>query len=178
MRAFFGALALALTGAAPAAAYTIEGGTFTLKPVVGAAVNVLRLDVATRETPPAALIAGLDLDYSLDGPWNLAITLRPEFSAGYIDGELGLGVKYRFTQLDAPFIPYLAAVATTSVGGPLGYGDVHFNLGARVSGGVDYFVIHDLAVGLEIGAEAGGVLTPIGAAEMTMSVLAGLTWKL
>jgi hypothetical protein len=177
LRNVFAAIVV-VTAASSAHAYSVEAGNLLVRPVVGAGVNMLRLDVATRATPAAGMIVGIDIDYSFDGPLSLALAVRPTLSPGFIDGELGVGLKYRVTQLEAPFIPYGAALVTGSVGGPLGYGDVHVSAGLRVAGGVDYFVMNNLAVGLEIGVEGSGLFVPLPAYEMTTSVLAGLTWKI
>jgi len=169
--------ALIASFAGEARAYSVEGGNLLVRPLAGVALNVLRLDVATRATPPAGMLTGVDVDYSLDGAWNLAFAYRPALSPGFVDHGVGLGVKYRVVQLEAPFIPYVAGLASTSFGAPLGYGDLHVRLGARAAGGIDYFVLRNLALGLELGAELGGLVTPLPQLELTTTVLAGLTWK-
>lgn len=175
--AFVAALSVGLF-AAPASAYSVQGGDVLVRPVVGASVNVLRLDVATRETPPFGMLLGVDVDYSFTGDWNVTAGLRPVLAPGFLDTGLLLGAKYRWVQLQAPFIPYASAALSTALGFPLGYGDVHVNAGGRVAVGVDYFVLRDLAVGLEVGAEASGLFTPIGALEVTTDALIGLTWRI
>ena len=161
----------------PAAAYTVKGGDLLVRPVFGAQVNVLRFPAATRATPQGGMIMGVDVDYSFDGPLNLTATLRPVVSPSYVAGDLGVGVKYRIVQLGAPFIPYGSLLATTVLGGPLGAGDVHFNLGGRVAGGVDYFVMRNLAVGVEMGLEVTALLTPVLQPEASTEILAGVTWR-
>jgi hypothetical protein len=168
---------LALAGATPAAAYTVEGGDVLVKGVVGASVNVARLDVATKATPPGGMLLGADIDWSFDGSWSLATSLRPVLSPGFVDGSVGVGARYRVLQLDAPFIPFAVAQVTTAVGGPLGYGDVHWNVGARVGGGVDYWVMRDLAVGVEISTEASALVVPLPAFEWSTDALVGVTWR-
>jgi hypothetical protein len=168
----------AMGGAAPAHAYTVKGGDVLVKGTTGASVNVARLDVATKATPPAGLSLGADVDWSFDGSWSLALSLRPVLSPGFVDGNVGLGARYRLLQLDAPFIPFAVAQVTTAVGGPMGYGDVHVNVGARVGGGVDYWVMRDLAVGVEIGTDASALLTPLVAPEWSTDALVGVTWRL
>ena len=165
-------------GALPAGAYTVRTGDMLVRGVVGASVNVLRLDVATRATPPGGMLIGVDFDYSIDGAWSVASSLRPVLSPGFVDANLGIGAKYRVIQLDAPFIPFATAQVTTALGGPLGYGDVHFNLGGRVGAGIDYFVMRNLALGIEISTELSGLLTPLPAAEWSTDALVGVTWRL
>ena len=107
-----------------------------------------------------------------------ATSLRPTLSPGFVDTNVGVGAKYRVLALDAPFIPFAMAQVTTALGGPLGYGDVHWNVGARLGGGVDYFVMRDLAVGVEIGSEFSVLAVPLLAPEWTTEVLLGVTWRL
>lgn len=158
-------------------AYTVNPGDLLIRGVTGASINVARLDVATRATPPGGLVLGVDLDWSVDGPWAVAASLRPVLSPGYLDANLGIGAKYRVLQLAAPFIPFVTGQVTTAVGGPLGYGDVHFNLGGRVGAGIDYFVMRDLALGIEVSTEVSGLLTPLNALEWSTDALAGVTWR-
>ncbi len=163
--------------ASDAGAYTVTAGDVLIRGVTGASVNVARLEVATKATPPAGLLLGADIDWSFDGPWAATASVRPVFAPGFVDVGIGVGARYRFLQLEAPFIPWASATLTTAVGGPLGYGDVHFNLGARVGGGIDYFVMRDLAVGVEIGTEVSALLTPLPAPEWTTEALVGVTWR-
>lgn len=166
-----------LVGAAPAAAYSVEGGNLLMRPVVGASLNVLRLDVATRATPPGGMLMGVDLDYSFDGPWNLTATFRPVLSPGFVDANVGVGVKYRLTQLGAPFIPYASGMLLTAVGAPFRFGAPHVNVGARAAAGVDYFVMRNLALGVEMAIDASLLAYPLLFVESSAEILAGLTWR-
>ena len=159
--------------ATSASAYTVKPGDLLIK-----GVNVARFNVATKATPPAGLLLGADLDWSFDGNWSLAASVRPVLSPGFIDGNVGLGARYRVLQLDAPLIPWVLAQLVTAVGGPLGYGDLHVNLGARLGGGVDYFVMRNLAVGIEVATECSALLTPLLGAEASTEVLLGVSWRL
>ena len=169
---------VAFFGSTPASAYTVRPGDLLIKGVAGASVNVARLNVATKATPPAGMLLGADLDWSFDGNWSLMASLRPTLSPGFIDGNIGVGARYRLLQLDAPLIPWAGAQAITAIGGPLGYGDLHWNFGARVCGGVDYFVMRDLAVGVEVGTEVTALAAPLVAAEASTEVLIGVTFRL
>ena len=161
-----------------AAAYTVEPGDVLVRPVVGASVNVMRLPAATRATPQGGMVLGIDVDWSWDGALSLTGAFRPVLSPNYLDGNLGVGAKYRLVQLNAPFLPYGSLMATTALGGPLGAGDIHVNAGLRLAGGVDYFVMRNLAVGLEMAAELSQLFTPIGRPEASTEILAGVTWRL
>jgi hypothetical protein len=164
--------------ASSAGAYTVRGGDVVVKAVTGASVNVARLDVATKATPPAGLLLGADVDWSFDGAWSAVASLRPVFSPGFLDGNVGVGARYRVLSLDAPFIPFAVAQVTTALGGPVGFGDLHVNVGARLGGGVDYWVMRDLAVGVEISTECSALLVPLPHAEWTTDAAVGLTWRL
>lgn len=168
---------LALAGAPGAHAYTVAPGDVLVRPMAGASVNVVRYAAATRATPQGGMILGLDVDYAVSGPWAITAALRPVLSADYVDGNLGLGVKHRMLQLDAPLIPYVSLMATAAVGGPVGAGALHVNVGGRAGGGVDYFVMRGLAVGLELGLEVSALTVPTMRAEATADVLAGLSWR-
>lgn len=172
------AFVAAVLGSTSASAYTVRPGDLLLKAVAGGSVNVARLNVATKATPPAGMLLGADLDWSFDGNWSAMVSLRPTVSPGFVDGNIGVGARYRLLQLDAPLIPWAAAQVVTAVGGPLGYGDVHLNVGARLCGGVDYFVMRDLAVGVEVGTEATALLAPLVGAEASTEVLIGVTFRL
>jgi hypothetical protein len=172
------ALVLGLGAAERANAYAVQAGDILLRPVVGVSVNTIRLDVATKSTPPAGLLMGLDVDYSIDGAWNVTGSLHPMFADGFLDTRLGLGAKYRVVQLEAPFIPYASLMATTALGTPLGYGDLHWNVGGRLAAGVDYFVMRDLAVGVEIAAEGSVLAIPLVTGELSAEALLGFTWRL
>jgi hypothetical protein len=171
------AAVVALGLATPSQAYTVKAGDLLVRPVAGGVVNVLRFPAATRATPQGGMIIGVDVDYSFDGPLSFTAALRPAFSPSFIDANLGLGVKYRLVQLGAPFLPYGSAMVTTALGGPLGAGDLHVNLGGKVAGGVDYFVMRNLAVGLEMGVEVSALLTPVVTPEASTEILAGVTWR-
>lgn len=168
----------ALLASSSAAAYTVEGGDVLVRPVVGVGINILRLEAATRATPVGGMLVGVDLDWSFDGPWALTARVAPTLTPGFVDGMLGAGAKYRIVQLGAPFIPYASLMAVGAVGVPLSAGDVHVNAGGRVGFGADYFVMRDLAVGLEVGGEITGLFTPLLAPEATSEFLLGVTWRL
>ncbi|MDP2340297.1 MAG: hypothetical protein Q8O67_05015 [Deltaproteobacteria bacterium] len=161
-----------------ASAYTVKPGELLIKGLTGASINVARLNVATKATPPAGMVLGVDLDWSFDGNWALMTSLRPVLSPGFIDGNLAVGARYRVLQLDAPLIPWASAQVVTALGAPLGYGDLHVNVGARVGGGVDYFVMRDLAVGVEVATEGSVLMAPLLGGEASTEVLVGVTWRL
>lgn len=170
-------VALVLASAGEARAYTVQGGDLLIRPVVGASVNVLRLDVATRATPPAGLLVGIDADYAITGEWNVAATLRPVLAPGFVDTQLGVGAKYRLLATEAPLIPYASLLGTFALGAPLKYGDAHLNVGARLALGADYFVMRDLAVGAEVSFEPSFLAVPLAALEVTAEALVGLTYR-
>ncbi|MFZ9887736.1 MAG: hypothetical protein ACO3JL_09560 [Myxococcota bacterium] len=160
-----------------AEAYTVAAGDFTLRPVAGASTNFLRLDVATRETPPSGLLVGVDFDYAVLPELAVAATLRPVFGDAFVDAQAGLGAKYRLVQTEAPLIPYGSLLAVVALGTPLRYGDAHWNVGGRLGLGADYFIVRDVTVGLELGTEASWLVSPVGALELTAELLLGVGWR-
>lgn len=173
--ALFGLAPLLFSGAGQA--YSVRSGDLLIRPVVGPSVNFLRLSVATKKTPPAGLLFGVDLDYHVLREVAVTGSLRPTFSPGFFDGNLSLGAKYRLVQLEAPFIPYASAALAFAFGFPLGYGDAHGNLGLRLAGGVDYFVMRDLAIGVEVGIEPSYLFAPLPFPEISVDALFGVTFR-
>lgn len=162
---------------ADAGAYTVAAGDFSLRPVSGASLNFLRLDVATRETPPLGLMVGLDLDYAILPELAVAATFRPVFGDAFVDAQAGFGAKYRLVQTEAPLIPYASLLAVAALGAPLRYGEAHWNVGGRVALGADYFIVRDVTLGIELGTEASWLVRPIGALELTAELLLGVGWR-
>ncbi len=172
------ALVAVLGASAPAVAYTVKPGDLLLRPVAGASVNAMRFAAATRATPQGGMLLGVDFDWSFDGALAFTAALRPVVSPGFLDVNLGLGAKYRLVQLGAPFIPYGSAMLTSAVGGPFGHGDLHWNEGVKLAGGVDYFVVRNLAVGLEVAVEGSALVNPVLTPELSTELLAGVTFRL
>jgi len=175
--ACLGVAALVATLSTEASAYTVGTGDMLIRPVAGASVNVLRFSAASRATPQGGMVLGVDFDYVFDDALAFTGAFRPVFSPNYVDGNVGAGIKYRVVQLGAPFIPYGSAMLTTALGGPFGAGDLHWNAGVRVAGGVDYWVMRNLAVGLEMAAEVSALFVPVATAEASTEILAGVTWR-
>jgi hypothetical protein len=171
------ALVATVALAGQAQAYSINPGDLLIKGVVGPSINVLRLDVATKAAPPAGLMVGVDIDYALDGNWSLAGSLRPTLSPGFIDGSVGFGARYRLLQLDAPFIPWALGQLTAGIGGPVGYGDLHTAAGLRLGCGVDYFVLRDLALGVEVSTEPQVLFLPLTQLQWSAEALLAVTWR-
>jgi len=165
------------TSSNPAAAYTVQTGDQMVKASLGVSSNFMRYEVVTKDTPANLLLTGVNYEYAFDGPWNAVGHFMPGFADGFIDFRLGAGAKYRLIQLDMPLIPYAQAELTTAFGVPTRYQELHFNLGMRTAVGVDYFVMRQLAVGIELGWELSGLLSPEIAPEMSAEGLFCLGWK-
>ena len=170
-------LALGLLLALPAGAYTLKTGDQMLRAFMGGSTNFMRYEVVTKDTPSGAFLTGLNYEYALDGPLNVVGSFAPGFADGFIDARVGGGGKYRFTELEMPLVPYGEAQVIMALGIPTRYQQEHINLGLRTALGVDYFVMRQLAVGLELGWEVTGLLTPELAAEMSAEGLFFLGWK-
>ena len=170
-------VATGLIAAPRAQAYSVEPGDLLLRPVMGASVNFLRYDVVTKETPKGGMILGLDFDYAIDGYWAVTGTVRPVFSPGFFDGDLGVGAKYRLLQTNAPFIPYASAMLVLAPGAPVRFGDLHLNLGVRAAVGVDYYVTRHIALGAEMAVSPTLLLTPALSPEISTEALWALTYR-
>ncbi len=170
-------MAIGLIPATNADAYTLKTGDQMLRAFMGGSTNFMRYEVVTKDTPPSAFLTGLNYEYALDGPWNVVGSFAPGFADGFIDARIGGGGKYRFNELEMPLVPYGEAQLVMALGIPTRYQQEHINLGLRTAVGVDYFVMRQLAVGLELGWEASGLLTPEIAAEMSAEGLLFLGWK-
>lgn len=159
--------------------YEFYAGDVVFKPVAGATINVLRYDKVTRETPKGGMTLGLDVDYLFSDAWAVTAGIRPVFSSGFIELGILAGAKYRLTQTDAPFIPYASLSFVTATLFPVPKGAKHVNIGLRPAVGIDYFVLRNLTVGLELAVEPSVMLTS-GATDIEMSIdaLFGVAWRM
>jgi hypothetical protein len=161
-------------------AYEINPGDWLLKGVVGPSINLIHEDTATRATPGAGATLGLELDYMFDNSWSVSGAIRPMLAPGFIDLGFGIGAKYRWTQLDMPFIAFASVSITPAILIPVNNpGTAHFNLGLRPTAGCDYFVMRDLSVGVELAVEPSILF---GSSyhrriELTVEMLVGATWR-
>lgn len=172
-------LGLGLFLAAPRArAYEVRGGDVLLRPVVGSSAHILHLDVATRATPAAGMVIGLDAEFPADASFSMVGGIRPFLGPRFVDVATWLGGRVRYTELRAPLLPWLSGGAVVSLGGPLGHGEPHGQIGARAAMGVDYFVIRDVAFGLEVGTELAWLWSPLPTLEWSTDVLVGMSWRL
>lgn len=171
------AAAVIALGACDAGAYTVRPTDVLVRLSSGASVNAVRYDAATRATPGAGLALTADVDFALDGPLALTGRVAPVFAPDFVDIGLGLGVRYRGTALNAPFIPWGGATVTAAFGVPTARGATHVNLGLRPAAGVDYFIMRDLYVGLEMAIEGSVLTTPDLAFETTAEALLGVGYR-
>ncbi|MCP4500172.1 MAG: hypothetical protein GY822_09455 [Deltaproteobacteria bacterium] len=170
-------LTSALFFTSSASAYTFDGGDLALKVNAGAGVNLLHADVATKRTPGAGMLFTLDVDYAITGPLHVIASVRPQASSNFVDLGVGAGIAYRVVQLEAPFVPYASAMVTPAFGVPFGHGDVHLNIGTRLGVGVDYFIMRQLFVGMELAVEGSLMAFPLLFPEITTEVLLGVGWR-
>ena len=169
-----------LLGASSVGAYDFTAGDFLLRGFGGGSINVIHEDGKSERTPGAGGIFSLDLEYMLTEAWSVSGSIRPMFAPLFVDLGFAAGVKYRFTNNSVPFIPYIGAALNPAALIPINVGRGHFNLGLRALGGCDYFLMRDLAFGIELALEPSYVIS--GAKyrkfELTVDVLVGLTWRI
>lgn len=162
-----------------AGAYDFQPGDWFLKPIVGSKVNVVRYDRVTRQTPQAGMWLGLELDYMMDISWGPTGGLHILLAPGFVDAEAVLGVKYRFIETGAPYIPYAAISVSNSFLFPTAVGAFHWNVGLKPALGLDYFVMRNFAVGLEIGARPSLLIaSTMRKLEFSVEALLGITWRI
>lgn len=169
-----------LLGASSVGAYDFTAGDFLLRGFVGGSINVISEDGKSEKTPDAGGILSLDLEYMLTDAWSVSGSIRPMFAKLFVDLGFAAGVKYRFASNSVPFIPYVGVALTPALLFPIDVGRDHFNLGLRALGGCDYFLMRDLAFGVELALEPSYVI--YGAKyhkfELTVEALVGLTWRI
>ncbi|MEM7402693.1 MAG: hypothetical protein AAF310_01560 [Myxococcota bacterium] len=172
-------MGICLLFAQPLRAYDVAAGDWFLRPVAGWGINAIRVQDVGSESPSSSMILGLDAEYAPHRSWGVIAGLRPAFAAGAMEIATLGGGKYRF-QLQVPFVPYVSTAAVLSFLIPFESGrSAHTNLGVQPAVGFDYFVLHDLAVGLDVAvrpsvAFAGGK----SHFEMAVQLLLGITWRL
>ena len=156
-------------------AYDFNPGDFLVRGVLGSSVNVVHAD----GTPDAGMVLGLEAEYMLAPKVSLTGAIRPVLSGGFIDLGFGIGAKYRWTREVLPFIPYVSVAMTPAFLIPTHAGQsMHFNWGLRPTAGCDYFVMRDLAVGLELALEPSYLFGSSGKnLEVSVDALLGITWR-
>lgn len=179
-KSILGLIFLALMASTPLAAYELKRNDWLLRGVTGASINVVREDSASRRTPGAGGMVGAEVEYVFDAGWSFTGAVRPVFAPDFVDLGFGLGAKYRWTTAAAPFIPYASLSLTPAVLIPVSAsGSSHFNLGIRPSLGCDYFVMRDLALGLEAALEPSYLFgSGFRSLELTIDIVLGVTWRI
>lgn len=143
-------VALLLITVWPALAYRIESGQYYVGGGFGANVNVVRFDVAPRNTPKAEMPLLVNLDYAIDQNFGVFGSFMPQFGAGSIAFGFRAGAKYWFTFLDAPYVPYVSLALAPTFLFPMGEMPNHFNLGLSPGLGMNFFVMAKFLVGAHI----------------------------
>lgn len=134
----------------PAFSYKIEGGEYYVGGGFGANVNVVRYDVPKKETPRAELPLFVNLDYAIDQNIGFFGTFSPHFGAGSIAFGFLAGAKYRFTFLDAPYVPYVSLALAPTFLFPMTSSPSHVNFGLSPGAGMNFFVMAKLLVGAHV----------------------------
>lgn len=162
-----------------AQAYEFSSGKFFVRGVVGPSINVVRFNSITRGTPGAGMVLGVEGEYVIDKPWSMVAGLRPSLSPGFVDIGFGAGVKYRWSDLGVPLIVSTSIEITPAVLIPTATGVAHYNLGLRPSVGLDYFLMHNLVLGLQLAIEPSYILNPsMNSFEASVEFLFGMMYKI
>lgn len=173
-----GIISMTAFNATSAHAYSVDAGDLILRPVFGPSINVARIGVATKESPPAGMLVGADVDFALDSHWSVTGLVHPVFSPDFLDLGFGGGGKFRLAGFVPPIIPYVSATTTLAIGIPFRPAEPHVNVGVRAAVGAEYFLLRRLAIGLEAALEGSVAFAPVVQPEMSSEVLIGLTWRL
>ena len=172
--AVFGVLILGIH----AHSYEFTTGRVFLRGVVGPTVNVFRCTEPDEESPGAALMLGVEVDYVVTKPWSLIGGFRPTFSPGFIDLGLSAGAKFRWHDLGTPVIPYVSLEMTTAWLLPVSPSRTHFNWGLRPSVGFDYFLMRDIVVGGQIAINPSWLMTaPLSSFESSIDIMLSVMWS-
>ncbi|MEM7589088.1 MAG: hypothetical protein AAF320_02875 [Myxococcota bacterium] len=160
-------------------AYDVVAGDWFLRPVAGWSINVIRVQDVGSESPSSSMILGLDAEYAVHRLWGVIAGLRPTFAPGSMEIVTLGGGKYRFP-LQIPFVPYISTAATLSFLIPFEKGkSMHTNLGLQPAVGFDYFVLHDLAVGLATAVQPSMAFANGKTHfELAVQLVLGITWRL
>lgn len=135
----------------PSFAYKIEGGEYYVGGGFGANVNVVRnQQVAANAKPKADLPLFMTIDYAIDRNIGLTGSFIPQFGAGSLAFSFRGGIKYWFSFLSAPYVPYVSLALTPSFLLPLGSAPNHFNLGLSPGVGMNFFVMANFLVGAHV----------------------------
>jgi len=162
----------------PSYAYDFRPGNIFLRPFAGAEINVLRYQGPGTATPGAGLLLGFGMDYVVDFDWGASGDIHANISPDYFDLSLSFGGKYWFTQTRLPFVPYAAVYLPVSVLIPT-YAKSHWNIGLRPALGIQYFVMRNFAIGLEVGLTPSIMLSSVKSAfEISVDAAFMFSWRL
>lgn len=162
-----------------AVAYSFTPGEGILRPFVGARINLIQYDILSAQTPGAGMLLGLEGDYMIDGNWSIGGAFRPMFAPNFIYVSLAPQGKYRITQTDSPFVPFVQLGFEVGVQFPLNGTPVGVEFGGRPSFGIDYFVMRNFAIGLEFAVFLADMVTAgVGQFELAIDAILGLSWRI
>ena len=185
------AIALAWLAAAPAQAYTFRPYSTLLSVEGGATYNFQRLDVGTRQTPESGATAGVTAELNvLHSPWHphrlsLVVGLLPTFQVNWHTIPTGVrpglsnpfpnpgiwsypalgtaavaGIRYRW-ETGFSVTPFLEATGQAAFHKVLKPGPIHLNLAVRLGGGVEYWLLHQVALFAAFHVRGGLLLWPL-----------------
>jgi hypothetical protein len=192
-------------------AFSFKRFTSLISVETGPSFNFLRLQEGTRQTPSTGVTAGVTADINvLSSQWHphrLSVVLGawPTFQTTWDLPQTGVrpslnnplpnphvwtrpavgmmlsgGLRYRW-ETASNFVPFLEAGAFAAGHKGLGRGPVHFNLGLRAGGGLEYYVVHKVALFGAFYVRGGPLLTPVPNflpnAEASAEMLSGIRFR-
>ncbi len=116
----------------------------------GVNINAVRFSEEPRTSPGAQLSLIGHLDYAIDRNFGLFGSFMPQFAASSIAFGFKGGVKYWFSFLDTPYIPYASLALTNTFLIPSGKAPNHFNLGLSPGAGINYFLLAKFLIGAHV----------------------------
>lgn len=159
-------------------AYKFDSGQYFLSGGVGAHVNVIRMTGA-EASPKAYMPWSLTLDYKLDQALGIFAALAPQFGGSALSVLWQAGVKYHINLANAPYVPYLALAISPSFMLAQADHKNHFNLGLSPIFGLNYFVMANFLIGLDLGLHPSlAWANNERQAELAVSSLLNLSFKI
>lgn len=130
-------------------AYKYDSGQFYVSGGLGANINVVRYD-GPNASPKAYMPFYTTLDYAVDRNFGVFASFSPQFSGSAVSFLTRAGMKYWFSFLDAPYVPYISLAITPELLWPTSRHESHINFGLSPGIGINYFVMANFLVGMHL----------------------------
>ncbi|MCA9508370.1 MAG: hypothetical protein KC505_08120 [Myxococcales bacterium] len=138
-----------LLGSISLSAYRYDSGQLYVSGGLGAHINVVRHE-GKSPTPKAYMPFYGTLDYAIDRNFGVFASFAPQFSGGVISFLSRAGIKYWFSFLETPYVPYVSLAITPELVVPTSSAKNHINIGISPGIGINYFVMAHFLVGMHL----------------------------